>query len=90
MPYARLDLNICSQLYILFLGAVKCPLMLSQQTRRNNECYVLSCVTVPSSVEAARGPTSQHRALDHGLGDGRFHVEHYANEKSVYPKDVVL
>lgn len=52
---------------------------------RNNEYCVVSCVTLASSVEAPRGPTSRHRASDKRQVAG-FHAQHYADEKSVLPQ----
>lgn len=50
---------------------------------------ILSCVTLASSVEAPRGPTSQHRALgDRQVAGFTYNMTPMKNQ--FYPKEAVL
>lgn len=62
---ARLRGNVCPQLWILFLGAVKPPLMLSEQTSRGGIMNIMFSV-----VSRWRAPWKLH--VDPRLSAGRW------------------
>lgn len=75
---ARLRGNVCPQLWILFLGAVKPPLMLSEQTSRGGIMNIMFSV-----VSRWRAPWKPGVGQQAGR---RFHVQHDGDEKSVLPQ----